>query len=77
MINVKINFKNSHQDLTCLACKADEDSQEHMMLNCTKLNNKLTKKEYFTMFGSDEDKMAEVVKKVEKIVAERSDILGK
>ena len=75
MLNVKENFKNSHNDLTCSVCTEDEDSQEHMMLKCTKLTNKLKQKEFSALFGSDEDKMSEAVKKVEKIVLERIDIL--
>ena len=75
MLNVKLNFKNSHQDLSCSVCKNDEDSQEHMMVKCMKIQNKLTQKEFNSLFESDEDKMSHVIRKVDKIVEERNRIL--
>ena len=75
MLNVKNNFKNGYVDLSCPVCKIDEDSQEHMLTKCLKLENKITSKEYRSLFGCDEEKMAEVVKKVEKIIQERTNIL--
>ena len=46
-----------------------------MMLKCAKLVNKLTQNEFYSLFGSDEDKMADVIKKVDKIIDERTNIL--
>ena len=57
MLNVKLNFKNSHKDLSCSVCKLEEDSQEHMMVKCLKLKNKLSQKEFNTLFGTDDDEM--------------------
>ena len=75
MLNVKNNFKNNQTNLCCPICQNDEDSQEHMMMKCSILENKITSKEFLTMFGCDEEKMAEVVKKVEMIVNERNYII--
>ena len=75
MLRVKNNFKNGNENLSCPLCKGDEDSQEHMLTKCMKLQNKITHTDYRSLFGCDVDKMAEVVKKVEAIVEEREAIL--
>ena len=46
-----------------------------MMMKCSKLKNKITPSEFLTLFGCDEEEMAEVVKKVEKIYNERNEII--
>ena len=73
---MKNNFKNGSENLNCPLCKIDEDTQEHMFINCMKVQNKLTNTEYRSLLGCDVEKMAEVVKKVEAIVEEREAILG-
>ena len=75
MLNVKNNFKNNHKNLCCLICQNDEESQEHIMMTCSKLKNKLTQREFLTLFGCDDEKMSEVVKKLEIILNERNDII--
>ena len=41
MLDLKCNFQNSHSDLLCVACKEEEDSQEHL-LECKVLNDENT-----------------------------------
>ena len=67
MVNVKNNFKNGNTDLSCRVCFEGLDSQEHMMMECVALGELLTLQEYLQIFGEDEEQMAVIVKKIEKI----------
>ena len=66
MIKVHINFKNGSVDVKYPKCKDGEDSQEHLFIECKKMGERITRKEYFVFFGENEDEMAKVVSKVEK-----------
>ena len=75
MLNLKNNFKNGHKDLSCPICGKGLDSQQHMMMECLKLGDMLNLQEYNTLFGENEEKIAKVIKKVEKILNSRSTLL--
>ena len=75
MLNVKNNFKNGNLDLSCRVCFEGLDSQEHMMMECVALGELLTLKEYLQIFGEDEEQMAVIVKKIEKIKVKRDEFL--
>ena len=66
MIKVNSNFKNGSEDVKCKICKDGTDSQEHIFIECKKLGERISRKEYFVFFGENEDDMAKVVSKVEK-----------
>ena len=69
MINVKRNFKNTHNNLTCRGCYATEETQEHVLEICqgihTTVDTKIYKNEYFT---EDIDMLRETCKKVETLL---------
>ena len=75
MLNVKENYKNGHKDHYCPTCEKGIDSQQHMMMECLKLGEKLNFHEYSALFGENEEKIAKVIKKVEKIQNIRSTLL--
>ena len=52
MLNVKNNYRNGHNELSCPICKDGIDSQEHMMMECEKLGDLLNLQEYGTIFYS-------------------------
>ena len=65
MTNVKNNYKQSYNDLLCPCCNLEQDTQEHMMMHCKKMTHNISKKEYYSLFGQNEEDMAKVIKKVE------------
>ena len=75
MLNLKNNYKNGHKDLSCHVCGKGIHSQQHMMMECTKVCVKLNLLEYNALFGENEEKMAKVIKKVEKIQDIRKSLL--
>ena len=75
---IKVNFKNSFQDnMSCPVCSSgEEDSQEHLIV-CVSLNNHdITMPEYRSLFGNDDNKIAIAIKKLERILNEREDLLS-
>ena len=44
-------------------------------LNCAKLQNKITKQEYESLFGADKDPMIKIIQKIENIIDERKQLL--
>ena len=73
---IKANFRSSFKDdMSCQFCSSgDEDNQEHLVV-CISLNNdNITVQEYRTVFGSDEEKIATVTKKIEKILKHRKEL---
>ena len=75
MLNLKNNYKNGHKDLSCNVCGKGIHSQQHMMMECLQLCEKLNFHEYSALFGENEEKIAKVIKKVEKIQNIRSTLL--
>ena len=76
MINVKGNFKGSHQnDMSCpLGCLGEPDSQMHLIF-CDKLPGSISESEFSCIFGENEDKMEKVIPKLERKLDERRNIL--
>ena len=68
MLKVKNNFKNGSVNTKCPICKNGEDSQEHVFIECKMLGERLSKKEYFSIFSENEEEMANVIMKIEKIL---------
>ena len=66
MIQVYNNFKNGFDDVKCPICKEGEDSQEHVFVECKKLGERITRKQYFVFFSENEEEIAKIVTKVEK-----------
>ena len=77
MIKVKRNYKNAYTNLTCRGCKANEETQEHVLENCTKIHEtettKIHKEEYFT---ENVNMLKQSVKKLDYILArlDQSDV---
>ena len=76
MVHVKGNFKGSYlNDMSCLlGCFGEPDTQMHLIF-CEKLPGSITEKEYTSVFGENEDKMAQVIQKLERKLEERRNIL--
>ena len=68
MINVKNNFRNGSTDVNCSMCKEKIESQIHIFTECNKVNEKLTMKEYLTLFSEDEEEITKIIVKIEKIL---------
>ena len=69
MLEVKNNFRNMYDNLTCRLCKKTEETQEHIMEECEVIHRdeslKTTREQVFT---TDPSKLKEVVKKIEKVM---------
>ena len=76
MIKIKRNYKNAYTNLTCRGCNANEETQQHVLEDCTGIhmedNTKVHRHEYFT---DDIDMLRTTTKKLETILArlEQSD----
>ena len=77
MINVKCNFKNSNlYNFSCPVCRTNEDDNQQHLIFCWSLTNQnITLSEYNTLFGQNETKMEQVIRKLDIILKERNDIL--
>ena len=67
MIKVKNNFRNGATETKCSLCKDGEDSQEHIFTECNKVGEKLTVKEYSIIFSEDDDEIAKIINKIQKV----------
>ena len=77
MCNVKQNFKSTNLfDMTCPCCFAEPDTQLHLIF-CEKLSGTVTEREYNCLFGNDDNKIGEVIKKMRKKINERKILLSK
>ena len=66
MLKVKCNYKNGYKDLTCRACGLKEETQTHVLEECTKINEgeqQVTKEMIFT---EDTKKLQEISKLIDK-----------
>ena len=76
MIKIKRNYKNAYTNLTCRGCDANEETQQHVLEECTGIHTdestKVPRHEYFT---DNTDMLRKTIKKVETILArlEQSD----
>ena len=75
MLDVKNNYKNGNLDLRCPCCFLEIDTQEHMLTQCVNISTKITKREYVSIFGNDEDPIINICDKIDKIINERKLIL--
>ena len=52
MLLVKNNYRNQHKDNTCRGCKAEPETQQHVLENCKQIHKnestKVPSSEYFT-----------------------------
>ena len=60
--------------MLCPCCKLHPDLQLHLIF-CSKLSGVITEAEYNNLFGSNEESMVNVIKKLEKKMTERLNIL--
>ena len=60
--------------MSCPCCLQELDSQLHL-IKCTKLTGQVTETEYNYIFGQNELKMESVIKKLQKKLEERNQIL--
>ena len=76
MFQVKGNFKkNAFMNINCPCCKNNVDDQLHL-IQCQKLSvAKVSKEEYFTLFGNNTDKMKQMISRFEQIIHQRYDII--
>ena len=77
MYDVKQNYKGTNLfDMTCPCCFTEQDTQLHLIF-CTKLTGNVTKEEYNYIFGNNDEKIGDVIKKIERKTYERKNILNK
>ena len=73
MIRVKRNYKSAYPNLTCRGCNANEENQQHVLVECTGIHeseeSKIYKDQYFT---DNVDVLKETCKKI-RIILNRLD----
>ena len=75
MVAVKENFKNNLTVYPCPCCRKEDDNQLHL-ISCEKLTNSVvTLNEYNALFGPCDEKMAQVIPKLESILEQRNAII--
>ena len=76
LIKVKGNFQNSYiNNMLCPVCALEDDLQVHL-ISCIPLNKtSVTTAEYYSLFGSNEDKISAVIRKMEILLNQRHEIL--
>ena len=76
LINVKANMRSNYlNDIICPVCSLEEDLQQHL-ISCKPLNKcNVTTLEYNSLFGCNEDKMLDVIQKMQILLKQREDIL--
>ena len=75
MLYFKDNFKGNHlNDLLCPCCLMQPDTQLHMIYY-TKFSGSVSKQEFHSMFDANDEKMAKVIKRLEKKFEERKSLL--
>ena len=71
MIHAKANYKNMHKETKCRGCGAENETQEHILEECTGIHenneeNKITKEELFNNM-LDTDQLRKLAGKIQKI----------
>ena len=75
MVHVKGNYKNSSQNSLCPCCKKEDDNQLHLIF-CEKLTKtKVSLIEYNSVFGPCDEKICDVIPKLEILLAQRNSII--
>ena len=74
---IKANFKSTYKDnISCPICPSGEDDSQEHLITCSSLtNDDITLQEYRSLNGSDEEKISNVIKKLERILKERKQLL--
>ena len=69
MIKVKGNYKNGYPDLKCRICNKEDETQTHILEECTTLhNNEALKVPKHHLFSEDTGTLTQIANKVEKIM---------
>ena len=62
--------------MSCPICTSGEDDSQEHLITCSSLtNDDITQQEYRSLNGSDEEKISNVIKKLERILKERKELL--
>ena len=69
MLKIKGNYKNGNPNLTCRACKREEETQQHVLEKCPKIHENtdliVTKKE---LFSENTGTLLRICKKLDSIL---------
>ena len=69
MLKVKCNYKKMFPDTKCRACKAEEETQEHILETCTGINRRETGKiTTMDIFEEDPEKLKETTKMIKNVL---------
>ena len=75
MVQVKENFKTNSQNLLCPCCLKEDDNQRHLIF-CEKLTkSQVSQIEYNSIFGNFDEKICNVIPKLEILLTERKSII--
>ena len=70
MTKIKRNYKGAYRNLTCRGCNATEETQKHVLEECTSIHQDETTKIYEEQYFTDNiDMLKETVKKIKPILA--------
>ena len=70
MTKIKRNYKGAYNNLTCRGCKATEETQKHVLEECTSIHTEESTKIYEEHYFTDNiDMLKETVKKIKPILA--------
>ena len=76
MLKVKGNYKNGHPDLTCRMCKAETETQKHVLEECVAIHqDEATKIPKHQLFNENPDTLREIAKKLDKIMDKLSEVV--
>ena len=69
MIKVKGNYKNGYANLTCRACKQDEENQKHILEICPAIHiDDSIKVTQMELFRADTDTLRNISEKITTII---------
>ena len=69
MLNVKMNQKNQHSDLKCRACNQKEETQVHVISECTRIAGE-PYQNYDILYsneGWDMDELKKISERIDKV----------
>ena len=70
--NVRMNFKGMHEEWTCQVCQEDNETQEHIVQECKKINvNDLEKIEYEKIYHGNVEEMLKIARKFKRNIERR------
>ena len=70
--NVRMNFKGMHEEWTCQVCQEDNETQEHIVQECKKMNiNDLEKIEYEKINHGNVEEMLKIARKFKRNIERR------